>query len=274
MTAVTEDSHRSIGRGNPDRAISGPQRPLVLPDVMEPLAPPPWLLQRCDALGIQFEGDDVSQLGTFLALLLEANRIMNLTTVTQPDAAWEKHIFDSLTLLPVLASVEARRVVDVGSGGGVPGLPLAIVMPEVSFTLVEATGKKARFLELAVQRLGLHNVTVTSERAEIIGRDRERHREQYDTAIVRAVGHLAIVLELCAPLVRVGGYVMAVKGEKAKQEIDESRDALRMLHADVTQTIDTPTGCIVIAQKLQSTPRLYPRRPGEPKRMPLGLPQR
>ncbi len=251
-------------------AATTPRR-LELSESIEPLSVPSWFVQRCADFGVECEANDLRRFGQYLALLAAANEVMNLTTVRDADAAWEKHIFDSLTLLPLLASAEVHRVIDIGSGGGVPGLPLAIAMPGVSFTLVEATGKKAQFLELAVSRLGLTNVVVVSERAEVVGRDRETHRDQYDAAIVRAVGHLAIVAELCIPLVRVDGFVLAVKGEKAAAEVEESAEALRMLHSEVAQIVATPTGRVVVLHKLRPTPKLYPRRPGEPKRAPLGM---
>ena len=122
---------------------------------MQPLKPPETFLNEAEALGIAFDPGDLERLGLYLALLLDANTRFNLTAVTDPHEAWMKHVFDSLTLLGPLTSAQAARIIDVGSGGGLPGMPLAIALPAVNMTLLEATGKKARFLEEAAGTLGL-----------------------------------------------------------------------------------------------------------------------
>lgn len=232
--------------------------------------PPAEFLSQVEALGIALEPGDVERLGQYLELLFDANTRFNLTAITNLDEAWRRHVLDSLSLVPLLASHDARRVIDVGSGGGLPGIPLAIVMPEVSFTLLEATGKKARFLTETAATLGLTNVSVVNERAETIGRDEERHREQYDFVIARAVGRLPVLLELTVPLARVGGMVLAMKGAQAASEVAEAKAALHLLHAHAIETRTTPTGVIVIIEKQRKTPHAYPRGPGDPQRAPLG----
>jgi 16S rRNA (guanine527-N7)-methyltransferase len=238
---------------------------------VDALRPPARFAEEAEAYGIAFDPGDLERLGAYLSLLLEANTRFNLTAVTDPDEAWTKHVFDSLTLLPYVVSAEARHVIDVGSGGGLPGMPLAIVLPEVDFTLLEATGKKADFLRDAAGHLELANVDVVNDRAETIGQDRADHREQYDLVVARAVGRLVVLLELAVPLARVGGHVAAIKGAKAAREIEEAARALHLLHGEVIETTRTPTGTIVLIQKLRRTAKLYPRRPGEPKRAPLGV---
>lgn len=235
-----------------------------------PFTPSREFVDRARSLEVEFEPGDLERLGRYLARLLEVNAQFNLTSITEPREAWMRHILDSLTLVPLISSAEAKRVVDVGSGGGLPGLPLAIVMPEVHFTLVEATGKKARFLEQVARELEVSNVTVVNERAETLGQNRAQHREQYDLAIARAVGRLPVLLELTVPLVGIGGHVLAMKGAKAKEEIAEAKQALHLLHAAVAEVVESPTGVIVVIEKLRKTPRTYPRRSGEPKRVPLG----
>jgi 16S rRNA (guanine527-N7)-methyltransferase len=194
-----------------------------------------------------------------------------------------RHIYDSLSLLPVLAAMEslegfarsgadaatALRILDVGSGGGLPGIPLAIALPEASVTLLEATGKKARFLEAVAAALGLGNVRVLYGRAEDLGRDREQHRERYDIVASRAVAALPALVEVTVPFARPGGIVLAIKGEKAAEEIVAAKAALHALHAHVLEPIRTPTGTIVPIQKMRATPKLYPRRAGEPERAPI-----
>ncbi|MHC4128267.1 MAG: 16S rRNA (guanine(527)-N(7))-methyltransferase RsmG [Planctomycetota bacterium] len=238
---------------------------------MGALPPPARFVEEAEAYGIAFDPGDLERLGEYLSLLLETNTRFNLTAVTDPEEAWTKHVFDSLTLLPYVVSAEARHVIDVGSGGGLPGVPLAIALPEVDFTLLEATGKKADFLRDAAGHLELANVEVINDRAETIGHDRQDHRAQYDLVVARAVGRLVVLLELAVPLARVGGHVAAIKGAKAAREIEDAARALHLLHSEVTETAGTATGTIVLIQKLRRTPKLYPRRPGEPKRAPLGI---
>ncbi len=230
--------------------------------------PPSSFVTAIDHLGIEFEPGDLERLGRFLKLLLEANTHFNLTAITDPDEAWMRHIYDGLTLVPHFVSAEATKVLDIGSGGGVPGIPLAIVLPSVQFTLLESTGKKATYLRETVERLELGNVTVINDRAEAIGATKDL-RERYDIVTARAVGKLNVLLELTVPFAKVGGHVLAIKGERAADEIIEAKQALHVLHCAVVDASRTLTGTIVSIEKLRKSPRIYPRRPGEPKRVPL-----
>ena len=204
----------------------------------------------------------------FLERLLETNRSFNLTAITDPVEAWDKHVLDSLSLLPDLRELApGSRVVDVGSGGGLPALPLAIALPSLHFTLLEATAKKARFLEETASALGLGHVSVVCDRAESFGRGPER--ECFDASTSRAVSRLPVLLELTLPLLRVGGLNLSIKGEQAATELAEAKNALHVLNAQVEDTRRTPTGVVVRIRKTAATPLKYPRRPGEPKRAPL-----
>ncbi|MCC6659409.1 MAG: 16S rRNA (guanine(527)-N(7))-methyltransferase RsmG [Phycisphaerales bacterium] len=252
----------------------------------EPLSPTAEFLAAAAALGVEFEPGEVEKLGSYLALLLKAAESFNLTSVTDPAQAWMRHVLDSLTLVPLLAELpDGARVIDVGSGGGLPGIPLAIVLPRLRFMLLEATGKKAAFLRGVVLALGLENVSVVQARAEAAGQDRgerigtagggsarpEAHREVYDAVVARAVGRLATLAELTVPLARVGGRVLLIKGQKADEELAEAAAALKTLLAVHEGTVDTPSGRIVVLGKRSRTPRTYPRRDGEPGRAPLGV---
>ena len=233
------------------------------------LVPPGAFLAHLGATGLELEPAELEPLGRYLAFLADANRKFNLTAVDEPEAMWIRHVADSLTLLPVLASLDAKDVLDVGSGGGLPAIPLAIAMPGTRFTLLEATGKKVRFLEAVAAALGLPNVTVVAARAEDAGRDRDRYRERFDAVTSRAVGALPTLLELTLPFAKVEGHVLAIKGEKAIEEIAASKRALHALHAEALEPVRTPTGTIVAVLKRRTTPKMYPRRAGEPKRDPL-----
>ena len=238
-------------------------------------------------MGIVFEGNELEQLGRYLALLLAGNEVVNLTAIRDAEAAWHKHILDALTLLPLVheaqESAGGRRITlaDVGSGGGVPGIPLAIVTPRMNVTLIESTNKKGRFLLHVLGELQLSNVRVIGARVEDIAHE-AMHREQYDLVTARALGRIAVASELTVPLARgpgeatspeergsPGGRILLVKGEKADEELAEAKQALHLLHAAHVGTLDTPTGRIVVLEKMRKTPRMYPRRAGDPARSPL-----
>lgn len=244
-------------------------RELVFDLDVEPAPPTPAFASLCEEFGLALERPEIEQLGRFLAMLLRANETVNLTAVRTPDEGWTRHIFDALTLMAVLADLPVgSRGADVGSGGGVPGVPLAIALPSLDFTLIETTGKKASFLNAAIGALDLPNARVVPERAERLGQDR-KHRASYDAVIARAVGPMAVVSELTVPLAKVGGVVALTKGQKADEELEAARRALHRLCVRHEATLDTPTGRIVVLAKERATPNDYPRQPGEPKRSPL-----
>ena len=239
--------------------------------MIEPLLPPTQFVERCAAVGLQLSPDEMAQLGRYLKQLLDTNQQFNLTAIRDADTAWQRHVLESLSLLPHLEGVGS--VVDVGSGGGAPGLPLAIAMPECQITLIEATGKKARFLTDTAEALALTNVTVLADRAETLGQQ-SAHRERFDTAVARAVGPMRVLLELTLPLVRVGGRMLALKGEAVEEELRDAGDALMTLGGGDVELYEALSGLsdlavIVAVTKTDATPADYPRRPGLPKQEPL-----
>jgi 16S rRNA (guanine527-N7)-methyltransferase len=237
---------------------------------------PDSFLSEADALGLAFDAGDLDRLRGYLRLLYDANQRMNLTAIRDPAEAWSRHVLDSLTLLPwVAATIEraesegrSASLIDVGSGGGLPGLVLACVQPELRIVLVEATGKKARFLAQASAALGLDRIEVLPQRAEEVGRDPE-HRETHDLVTSRAVGALNVLAEYLVPLARPDATILAIKGAKAEEEIETAKQALYKLHASVVEVHPTSTGRIVVIEKNRAVPKAYPREVGEPKRRPL-----
>lgn len=218
----------------------------------------------------------LQQLARYLDLLLEANEKVNLTAVREREEAWRRLIVDSLTVLPDLAAFQAwARVVDIGTGGGLPGIPVAIARPELQVTLLEATGKKVRLLEGFIGSLGLKNCRALQGRAEALGQ-RPEHRAQYDAAVSRAVGAMSAVLEYSLPLVKVGGGVLAMKGPRVEQELEEATEALDELGAGELQVAEAyPPSFeneLVVVQvvKDRPTPGAYPRNAGRMRQRPLG----
>ena len=181
----------------------------------------------------------------------------------------EALIADSLVLLDHLG--DARTLVDVGSGGGLPGLPLKIARPELQVTLIEADQAKAAFLVQACTALGLDGVEVVARRAEEAGHD-PRYREAFDVATARALAPLSVLAELCLPLVRVGGRLLAQKTEK--EEVEPARHAVEVLGGSLESVQGAPSaarhaGIVVVVRKVAATPLQYPRRAGVPRRKPL-----
>jgi len=211
-------------------------------------------------------------LSRFLDLLIAGNQRMNLTRITDRAAAELNHIGDALTLLRYLPP-GAIRLADVGSGGGVPGIPLAIARPDAAVTLIESTVKKARFLTETAEALGLSNVKVRPERAEEAGVGPVR--ESFDVVTVRAVGVMAWLVEWCLPLVKVGGTMLAMKGPRLTEELPSALRTIRLLGGGepTVHPVDLPgTGghVIVAIRKVRKTDSRFPRPATSAKGKPLG----
>ena len=189
--------------------------------------------------GIELTDDQNAKLSRYLDLLLEANARMNLTRITDRAAAEVQHVGDSLTVLPHLPR-GAHRLADVGTGGGVPGIPLAIVRPDATILLIESTKKKATFLKQAIEELKLPNVSVSEWRAEDVGRSNSR--ETFDIAVARAVATLDWLAEWCLPLVKKGGKMLAMKGPKVMEEIPAAKRAIKLCGGGepVVHPVDLP----------------------------------
>ena len=212
----------------------------------------------------------------YVALLLGANERLNLTRLVEPDAVARLHLLDALSALPLLDDWDPATVIDLGSGGGVPAIPLALARPGISWTLVDSVGKKATALREMVRELELPNVTVLAARAEELGRD-PRHRERYAVATARACAPLPVLAELALPLIRIGGRLLAWKGplQEEDDELRSGRTALGEVGGGRPEIVDpglAPLGGhrLIVATKERPTPARFPRRPGEPSRRPLG----
>lgn len=209
------------------------------------------------------------RLEAFAGLVLERNQVMNLTAITEPSAFAGLHLLDSLSLIP-LAGLSSGTMVDVGTGAGFPGVPLAIALPEARVTLLDSLGKRIEFLRETCGALGLENTRCVHARAEEFG-----EREQFDWAVSRAVAPLPMLCELSLPLVRVGGRFLAMKSSHSQEELDEAGRAISILGGRVDWVKDYPIpGAeiqhrLICIEKTTPTPRKYPRRFSQLKKQPL-----
>lgn len=209
------------------------------------LTPPEDFRAKLAALGVTLDDAAVAKIGDYLARLLAMNEQMNLTAITDPVEVWTRHALDALSLVPLLASLgEGAKVMDVGSGGGVPGVVLAIARPDLTVTLVEATQKKAAFLTAVCEALGLTRVTVRAERAEEVMKSNLKRSQDVVTA--RAVGRIAVLAPWTTPFAKRGGRVLLIKGQRADEELAEAAPVLKRLACAHAKTVPTPTGRIVV----------------------------
>ena len=212
-----------------------------------------------------------SPMARYGALLLETNQVMNLTAITDPADVAALHFLDSAALL-TLADFRDKSVADVGTGAGFPGLPLKIAEPSIRLTLLDAQGKRVRFLETVCRELGLGDVECVHGRAEEFAADR---RESFDIVTSRAVAALPVLAELCLPLVKVGGRFLAMKSVDADAELASARRAMETLGGSVASVRDYPIPGtdvrhrLVIVKKFRPTPEKYPRTFAKIKKNPL-----
>lgn len=213
------------------------------------------------AMGLTFSPQVVENLLRFSSLLLEKNKVMNLTAITEPEEVVTRHFLDCAALAPYLSA--GKTVLDVGTGAGFPGLPLAILCPDVSFVLLDALRKRIDFLNDVIQELGLQNCTAVHARAEDFAKE---HRESFDFAVSRAVADLRVLSELSLPMVRVGGRFLSMKAEDCAEEIRSAMHAFAELGAGSPQLVhyQVPSSgvqrALVCVKKEMQTPAQYPRR--------------
>ena len=200
--------------------------------------------------------------------LLEKNQVMNLTAITDPAQVGRLHFLDSLTLLD-LADFRGKQVIDVGCGGGFPGVPLKIACPEMELTLLDSLGKRMDWLAQILPGLGVEARCVTARAEEAVA----GCRESYDFAVSRAVARLNVLCELCLPYVQVGGTFLAMKGAAAQAEVEQARGAIRRLGGEVEQLAAFPQvgqeHAVVVIRKNRPTPAQFPRRFAKIKQQPL-----
>lgn len=216
-----------------------------------------------------------SMLVEYMDMILEKNQYINLTAVRDRDEALQKHIADSLSCDFMEEYEAAENVIDIGTGAGFPGVPLAIVSPDKKFTLVDSLNKRLRIIDELTGELGIKNITTVHGRAEDVGKSKE-HREQYDICVSRAVASLDVLCEWCLPLVKKGGYFVAYKGENVSRETEDAANAIKLLGGKIAEIRKVQTEeesisghVLVMIKKVKNTPSKYPRQAGQARKNPL-----
>ena len=225
-------------------------------------------------LNLRLTPRQISALQRYEQELIDWNNRMNLTAIREPEGIRTKHFLDSYTCLLAFRDIPPTSLIDIGTGAGFPGLPLKIIYPNMRLTLVDSIGKKTTFCQHVVNVLGMEKVEVLQSRAEELGQNKA-HREKYDWAVARAVANLNILVEYLLPLARVGGGILAQKGESAPAEAHAAEGAIRLLGGHLRQLIPiTLPGVaderfLVVVDKIAASPPNYPRRVGVPSKTPL-----
>jgi 16S rRNA (guanine527-N7)-methyltransferase len=224
--------------------------------------------------GTALTEDQLNAAHRYADLLVEWNQKISLTSITDSEGIRIKHFLDSFSCRQVMDGTAVNRVIDVGTGAGFPGLPLKLLYPQMHLSLVDSVAKKTSFLTDAVKKLQLSDVTVITERAEVLGQ-MSLHREEYDWALARAVAGMQVLVEYLLPLVKVGGYLLAQKGETAEMELSEAETAIQTLGGEthsITEVNLPGVGdqrFLVVIKKVIPTPGKFPRRVGIPSKRPL-----
>ena len=230
------------------------------------------LEEALDKLEIPYHGYVVDQFRTYMDGILAWNDKINLTAITEHDEFIIKHFVDSILCYSFDEYQDADEVIDVGTGGGFPGIPLAILSPEKDFVLADSLNKRLKVIDSLCEESEIYNVETVHGRAEELGR-KEQYRETFDACVSRAVANLSVLCEYCLPFVRPGGYLLAFKGPEAEAEAKKAEKAIKTLGGKLVRiesvSLDGYEHNICVIEKVKKTPDKYPRKPGTPAKSPL-----
>lgn len=223
-------------------------------------------------LNIELPQKQLDQFYSYMEILVEWNKVMNLTNIIEPIEIIQKHFVDSLTVLKEIGNTD--KVIDVGTGAGFPGIPIKIALPEAKIVLLDSLNKRIKFLDEVIEKLQLRNIETIHGRAEEFAKNK-LHREKYDIAVARAVAPLNILSEYLLPFVNIGGYAICMKGSKGKEEVKDAEKSIEILGGKV---LNIEEFClpkteiertIVKIEKVKNTDKKYPRKAGTPSKEPL-----
>ncbi len=232
------------------------------------------LLNACEELDIEISDTQYTMFDTYMNMLIEWNKKMNLTAITNPQDIILKHFVDSITINTVIEQKDEINVIDVGTGAGFPGIPIKIVNPNMKITLLDSLNKRLVFLKELVETLNLDNIQCVHMRAEEAGKN-PLFRQKYDYSFSRAVANLSLLAEYCLPFVNKGGKFISMKGTDIKEEISTAKLIISKLGGEISEvkTIKIPftdiTHTLIIISKLSDTPTAYPRKPNKITKNPI-----
>lgn len=228
----------------------------------------------CDSVGMNFDEDKYNKFITYKNLLQEWNEKINLTAITEDEEVIKKHFIDCIKAFSENQFKEAKTLIDVGTGAGFPGLPIAIMRENLNITLLDSLNKRVNFLNIVKNSLNLTNVTTIHSRAEDGARNKEL-REKFDIATSRAVANMAVLSEFCLPYVKVGGYFIALKGPAITDELNDAKNAIGTLGGKLIEVIEVSVEGtdlkhnLVVIKKVKETPKTYPRKAGSITKKPI-----
>lgn len=228
--------------------------------------------QGLESLGIVLSDTQKQQFMDYYEFLVETNKVMNLTAITEFDEVIEKHFLDSLSLCKVYDLGRKVKILDMGTGAGFPGIPLKIAFPELEIVLADSLNKRIKFLQEVIERLGLSDITALHARAEELGRDKN-YREQFDLCVSRAVANLSSLSEYCIPFVKEGGKFISYKSGEIEEEVSQAKKAIKLLGGKIEDVykfdLYEQKRSFVIISKEKKTPKTYPRKAGTPTKEPI-----
>ncbi|WP_053955120.1 16S rRNA (guanine(527)-N(7))-methyltransferase RsmG [Inediibacterium massiliense] len=232
------------------------------------------LREGAKRLGLSLDEEQINQFLTYKDLLVEWNKNVNLTAITEDQEVMIKHFLDSLSCMSIPYIKKGDKIIDVGTGAGFPGIPIHIYDKDVQLTLLDSLNKRIKFLETVCNDIGLKNVSFEHGRAEDYGQNKD-FREKYDVAVARAVAQLNILCEYCLPFVRVGGYFICQKGPNIEEEMENAQRSIQILGGkfiekrDIALPFSDLHHNVVVIQKIKETSTKYPRKAGTPTKKPL-----
>lgn len=237
------------------------------------------LVNICNKINIEISDDQINCFEKYYELLIEKNKVMNLTAITDKEDVIVKHFIDSIALIPYLLDKGINinnklKIIDIGTGAGFPGLPLKIMMPDVKFTLLDSLNKRVSFLNEVIDELKLKDIEALHGRAEDYASD-NKYREKYDICVSRAVANLSTLSEYCIPFVKEDGFFISYKAGESEEEINKSKNAIKILGGKINKVEEfvlpgtDVSRVFVFIRKLELTDKKYPRKAGVPAKKPL-----
>ena len=230
------------------------------------------LYEKVKQIGIELKEEQLEKFYLYMNILLEWNEKINLTAITNEEEIILKHFVDSLTINKYIE--DSKSLIDVGTGAGFPGIPIKILRKDLKITLLDSLNKRINFLNEVIEKLELKNIECIHGRAEEFGKNKN-YREKYDISTSRAVANMSTLSEYLIPFVKIGGKVLAMKGDKAEEELEEAKKAIKLLGGKV-ENIDNfylPNSdikrSIIIIKKIEKTEMKFPRKPGMPAKEPI-----